>query len=50
MRKLLILMLLCCEPLFSQVVQYGKVVEMDDLGKPLTGVTLTIPSEHDSQP
>ena len=50
MRKLLILMLLCCEPLFSQVVQYGKVVEMDDLGKPLTGVTLTIPSEHDCQP
>lgn len=50
MRKLLILLLLCCEPLFCQVVQYGKVVEMDDLGKPLAGVTLTIESEYDCQP
>lgn len=50
MRILAFLLLLCCGPAFSQVVQYGKVVEMDDQEKPLSGVTLAIPSEHDCQP
>ena len=50
MRKLIVALMLLCSPLFGQVSQYGKVVEMDDHGNPLAGVTLTVPSEHDCQP
>lgn len=50
MRRLLFALLLLCGPLFGQVVQYGKVMEMDEQGSPLAGVTLTVPSEHDCQP
>ncbi len=50
MRKMLFALMLLCSPLFGQVSQYGKVVEMDEQGSPLAGVTLTVPSEHDCQP
>ncbi|MBO6025801.1 MAG: caspase family protein [Bacteroidales bacterium] len=50
MRKLVFVCMLLCGPLFGQVVQYGKVVEMDEQGKPIAGATLSIPSEHDCQP
>ena len=50
MRKLIVALLLLCSPLFGQVSQNGKVVEMDEQGRPLTGVALTVPSEHDCQP
>lgn len=50
MRKLIVVLLLLCGPLFGQVSQNGKVVEMDDCGNPLAGVALTVPSEHDCQP
>ncbi len=50
MRKMLFALMLLCSPLFGQVSQYGKVVEMDEQGSPLVGVTLTVPSEHDCQP
>ena len=51
MRKIIVIaMLLLYSPLFGQMVQYGKVVEMDDLGKPLAGVAVTIPTESDCQP
>lgn len=45
-----LLILLLATPLFGQTVQYGKTVEMEELGVSLAGVTLTIPSEHDCQP
>lgn len=50
MRKLLVILLLFCGPLFGQVVQYGKVIEWGEQENPLDGVTLTVPSEHDCQP
>lgn len=50
MRKLLIVLLMLCGPLFGQVVQYGKVMEWDGQGSPLASVTLTVPLEHDCQP
>ena len=50
MRKLIILLLFLCEPLFGQVVQYGKVMEWDEQGCSLSGVALTVPSVHDCQP
>lgn len=50
MRKLIVLLLFLSQPLFGQVVQYGKVMEWDGQGSPLVGVTLTVPSEHDCQP
>ena len=50
MRKLLVVLLFLCGPLFSQTVQYGKVMEGDGQGSPIAGVTLTVPSEHDCQP
>ena len=34
----------------AQMVQYGKVVEMNSHGKKLSGVSITIPSAHDCQP
>ena len=34
----------------AQIVQYGRVVEMNTGGKALPGVGLTIPSAHDCQP
>ena len=37
-------------PLSAQVVQYGRVVEMNTGGKTLSGVSLSVPSVHDSWP
>ncbi len=34
----------------AQMVQYGKVVEMNSKGKKLTGVSVTVPSAHDCHP
>lgn len=34
----------------AQMVQYGKVVEMNSHGKKVGGVSITIPSAHDCQP
>ena len=39
-----------CGMLQAQLVQYGRVIEMNTGGKPLSGVSLTIPSAHDCQP
>ena len=50
MRKLLVVLLALCGPMYGQVVQYGKVMEWSEQGSPLVGVTLTTPSEHDCQP
>lgn len=50
MRKLLVILLFFCGPLFGQVVQYGKVMEWGEQGNPLAGVTLKVSSEHDCQP
>lgn len=36
--------------LSAQMVQYGRVVEMNSGGKALSGVAITIPSAHDCQP
>lgn len=47
---LFLIILLCSASALGQVVQYGKVVDMEDQGKPLPGVALTVPSEHDCQP
>ena len=50
MRKLLVVLLFFCGPLFVQVVQYGKVLEWGEQENLLAGVTLKVPSEHDCQP
>lgn len=50
MRKLLVVLMLLAGPLFGQVTQYGKVLEWGEQERPLVGVTLTVPSEHDCQP
>lgn len=39
-----------CGVLSAQMVQYGRVVEMNSGGKALSGVSITIPSAHDCQP
>ena len=49
MRRLLFALMMLSTPLFGQTVQYGKV-ELYDRDTSLSGVTLTIPSEHDCQP
>ena len=49
MRRLLFALMMLSTPLFGQTVQYGKV-ELYDRDASLSGVTLTIPSEHDCQP
>lgn len=36
--------------LFAQVVQYGRIVEMNSGGKELSGVSVTVPTLHDCQP
>ena len=50
MRKLLVVLLFFCGPLFGQVVQYGKVLEWGEQEGSLAGVTLKVPTEHDCQP
>jgi len=50
MKKLLFVLLLLCGNMYGQVVQYGKVTEMDEHGNLLAGTTLTVPTEHDCQP
>lgn len=49
MRRLLFALMMLSAPLFGQTVQYGKV-DLYDQDAALSGVTLTIPSEHDCQP
>lgn len=39
-----------CGVLSAQMVQYGRVVEMNSGGKALSGVSITIQSAHDCQP
>lgn len=48
--SLLLLLALPCGMLQAQMVQYGRVVEMNTGGKAIPGVSLTIPSAHDCQP
>ena len=54
MRKLLFVVLMLCGSLYGQVIQYGKITDYDKqtggAAKPLSGVFLTIPTEHDCQP
>lgn len=50
MRKLLIFLMLLGSSAYGQMVQYGKVTEMDEQGNLLSGTTLTVPTEHDCQP
>lgn len=50
MRKLLIFLMLLGTSAYGQMVQYGKVTEMDEHGNLLAGTTLTVPTEHDCQP
>ncbi|MCR5014331.1 MAG: hypothetical protein K6A28_06130 [Bacteroidales bacterium] len=51
MKRYLVIILACfASPLFAQVVQYGRAVEMNMGGRPLSTVTVTIPSVHDCQP
>ena len=47
---LLLLLTLHCGMLQAQIVQYGRVIEMNTGGRALSGVSLTIPSAHDCQP
>lgn len=47
---LLLLLTLPCGMLQAQIVQYGRVIEMNTGGRALSGVSLTIPSAHDCQP
>lgn len=35
---------------FAQMVQYGRVVELNTKGKTMSGVSITVPSVHDCQP
>ncbi|MCR4848993.1 MAG: hypothetical protein K5920_09120 [Bacteroidales bacterium] len=49
-RHLILLLALFASPLFAQVTQYGRVVEMNTGGRSLPEVTITIPSVHDCQP
>lgn len=49
MRNLWIIIIMMSTQLFGQTVQYGKVDSYDN-SMLLSGVTLTIPSEHDCQP
>lgn len=46
----LLLLAMHCGLASAQIVQYGRVVEMNTGGKALPGVALTIPSVHDCQP
>lgn len=47
---MLVLSMLTLANLKAQVVQYGSVVEMNSNGKSLSGVSVTVSSEHDCQP
>ncbi len=47
---LLLLAFLPCWKASAQMVQYGKVVEMNSKGKTLSGVSVTVPSAHDCHP
>ena len=54
MRKLLFVVLMLCGSLYGQVIQYGKITDYDKqtggAATPLSGVFLTIATEHDCQP
>ena len=51
MRKIFTLLLVwCCVAVKAQMVQYGKVVEMNSHGKPLAGASILVSSVHDCQP
>ena len=50
MRKLMIFLMLLGTSAYGQMVQYGKVTEMDEHGNLLAGTMLTVPTEHDCQP
>ena len=47
---LLLAAVLCAGRSSAQMVQYGKVVEMNSKGKPLAGASVLVPSIHDCQP
>ncbi len=47
---LLFFVLISNQVLFAQTTQYGRVVEMNTKGKTVPGVSVTVPSAHDSQP
>lgn len=49
-RWLLVLALLQSGTLMAQVVQYGRVTELNSRGKMLSGVSVSVPSAHDCQP
>ena len=49
-RWMVLMALMSSGSLFAQVVQYGRVVEMNSGGKELSGVSVTIPTLHDCQP
>lgn len=46
----LLVAFLHCGKVSAQMVQYGKVVEMNSKGKTLSGVSITVPSAHDCHP
>lgn len=46
----LLLIAMHCSIVSAQIVQYGRVMEMNKGGKALSGVSITIPSAHDCQP
>lgn len=46
----LLLIAMHCSIVSAQIVQYGRVMEMNTGGKALSGVSITIPSAHDCQP
>lgn len=50
LKRGMLLMTLYGGMLSAQMVQYGRVVEMNSGGKALSGVAITIPSAHDCQP
>lgn len=47
---LVMIAFLHCGKASAQMVQYGKVVEMNSKGKTLSGVSVTVPSAHDCHP
>jgi len=47
---LILILVLFVTKLFAQVMQYGRVVEMNTGGRALPEVSITIPSVHDCQP
>ena len=50
MRKLIFVIMMLASTTYGQMVQHGKVLEIDEQGNLMAGVTLTVPSVHDCQP